>query len=201
MKELLIATANKGKFREIELLLQGTVACLYAVTDFPELPEVLEDGKTFEENAIKKAQGATKITGKPVIADDSGLMVDVLNGDPGVRSARYAGDGSNDDANNSKLLRNLAGVPLPHRTAAFHAVIALCFPDGYCRTFTGELRGMILDAPLGDGGFGYDPLFLVPELGQTLAEIPIDIKNSLSHRGKALSLLKEFLQSLGSTPC
>jgi XTP/dITP diphosphohydrolase len=196
VKELLIATANKGKFREIELLLQGAVDRLYAVTDFPELPEVAEDGKTFEENAIKKAQSAAKVSGKPVIADDSGLMVDVLNGDPGVRSARYAGDGSQDNENNAKLLRNLAGVPLHQRSAAFHAVIALCFPDGSCRTFTGELRGIVLDAPVGEGGFGYDSLFLVPGLGQTLAEIPIDIKNSISHRGKALSMLKEHLRSL-----
>lgn len=196
MKELLIATANKGKFREIELLLQGVVDRLYTVTDFPELPEVVEDGKTFEENAIKKAQSASKFSGKPVIADDSGLMVDILNGDPGVRSARYAGEGSQDDENNAKLLRNLADVPLHLRTATFHAVIALCFPDGSCRTFTGYLRGIVLDAPMGNGGFGYDPFFLVPDLGQTLAEIPIDIKNSISHRGKALFKLKEHLLSL-----
>jgi XTP/dITP diphosphohydrolase len=196
VKELLIATANKGKFREIELLLQGVVDRLYTVTDFPELPEVVEDGKTFEENAIKKAQSASKFSGKPVIADDSGLMVDILNGDPGVRSARYAGEGSQDDENNAKLLRNLADVPLHLRTATFHAVIALCFPDGSCRTFTGYLRGIVLDAPMGNGGFGYDPFFLVPDLGQTLAEIPIDIKNSISHRGKALFKLKEHLLSL-----
>jgi XTP/dITP diphosphohydrolase len=196
VKELLIATANKGKFREIELLLQGVVDRLYTVTDFPELPEVVEDGKTFEENAIKKAQSASKFSGKPVIADDSGLMVDILNGDPGVRSARYAGEGSQDDENNAKLLRNLADVPLHLRTATFHAVIALCFPDGSCRTFTGYMRGIVLDAPMGNGGFGYDPFFLVPDLGQTLAEIPIDIKNSISHRGKALFKLKEHLLSL-----
>jgi XTP/dITP diphosphohydrolase len=196
VKELLSATANKGKFREIELLLQGVVDRLYTVTDFPELPEVVEDGKTFEENAIKKAQSASKFSGKPVIADDSGLMVDILNGDPGVRSARYAGEGSQDDENNAKLLRNLADVPLHLRTATFHAVIALCFPDGSCRTFTGYMRGIVLDAPMGNGGFGYDPFFLVPDLGQTLAEIPIDIKNSISHRGKALFKLKEHLLSL-----
>lgn len=195
MTELLIATENKRKFSEIRLLLQGTVERLHAAADFPGLPAVLEDGATFAENALKKAQSAARVTGIPVIADDSGLLVDALNGRPGVRSARFAGEDADDAANNAKLLGELAGLPLQQRAAAFRCVIALCLPGGECLTFAGELKGVILDAPRGTGGFGYDPLFLVPELGQTLAEMPLDAKNLISHRGKAFSMLKEYLQS------
>ena len=198
MTELLIATANKGKFREIRQLLQGTVDRLHPAADFPDLPAVVEDGATFAENAVKKAQSAAKATGIPVIADDSGLLVDALNGRPGVRSARFAGENADDAANNAKLLGELAGLPPQQRTAAFRCVIALCLPGGECLTFAGELKGVILDAQRGTEGFGYDPLFLVPEFGQTLAEIPLDVKNTISHRGKAFSKLKEYLQSIGN---
>ncbi len=145
---------------------------------------------------MKKACSAALATGKPVLADDSGLVVDALGGDPGVFSARYAGEGASDNDNNTKLLVEMVNLPAERRSAAFCCVIALCFPDGTCRTFDGELRGVILDAPRGTGGFGYDPLFLVPEYGQTLAELPLDIKNSISHRGKALAKLKEYLLRL-----
>jgi XTP/dITP diphosphohydrolase len=191
--ELLIATANKGKSLEIRQLLQGTVDRLHAAEDFPDLPAVVEDGATFADNAVKKAQSAARATGIPVIADDSGLLVDALNGRPGVRSARFAGENADDAANNAKLLGELAGLPPEQRTAAFRCVIALCLPEGECLTFAGELQGVILDAPRGTGGFGYDPLFLVPELGQTLAEIPFDAKNMISHRGKAFRKLKGYL--------
>jgi len=186
MKELVIATANKGKFIELQLLLQGTVDRLLSATDFPELSAIEEDGVTFSENAVKKAKISAHVTGKPVIADDSGLLVDALDGRPGVHSARFAGLKADDAANNVKLLKELAGVPEQRRTATFHCVIALCLPDGNCLTFDGELRGVILGAPRGEGGFGYDPLFLVPEFGKTLAELPMDVKNAISHRGKAL---------------
>jgi len=193
MKELVIATANKGKFLEIQALLQGTVDMLFSAADFPDLPAVVEDGATFSENAVKKAKISANVTGKPVIADDSGLLVDALNGHPGVLSARFAGESAEDAANNAKLLKELAGVPEQRRTAAFHCVIALCLPGGNCLTFDGELPGVILDAPRGEGGFGYDSLFLVPEFGKTLAELPMDVKNAISHRGKALNKLKEYL--------
>ena len=195
MTELLIATANTGKFREIRQLLLGTVDRLHAAADFPDLPAVEEDGATFAENAVKKAQSAARVLRLPVIADDSGLLVDALDGRPGVRSARFAGENADDASNNAKLLDELAGLPPEQRTAAFRCVIALCLPDGECLTFAGELQGVILDAPRGTGGFGYDPLFLVPEFGQTLAEIPLDAKNMISHRGKAFRKLKEYLQS------
>ena len=196
MKELLVATSNRGKFMEIKELLRDTVATLYSLEDFPEIPWVEEDGASFSENAVKKAQNAAQATGKPVNADDSGLMVDALEGRPGVYSARFAGEGSSDSENNAKLLRELADIPDVKGTAAFHCVAALCFPDGSCRTFSGELKGIILKEPKGNGGFGYDPLFLVPEYGLTLAELPLKVKNVISHRGKALVRLKEHLRSL-----
>jgi XTP/dITP diphosphohydrolase len=193
MKELLVATGNKGKLRELELLLHGSVERLLSLADFPELPAVEEDGKTFVENAIKKARSAAMATGLPVLADDSGLVVDFLGGRPGVHSARFAGATATDTENNVRLLRELAGVPVELRGAAFRCFIALCLPDGACETFDGELRGIILETPRGTEGFGYDPLFLVPEYGKTLAELPLATKNRISHRGKAFLSVKEFL--------
>jgi XTP/dITP diphosphohydrolase len=201
MKELLVATANRGKFCELQLLLQGTVATLFSTADFPGLPEVVEDGVTFAENAIKKAESAARNTGMPVIADDSGLLVDALGGRPGVYSARYAGENAGDTENNARLLKELSGIPPQQRTAAFFCVIALCLPGGECLTFDGQLKGVILDSPQGTGGFGYDPLFLVPEFGQTLAELPVNVKNAISHRGKAFVKLKEYLQSDKCSTC
>jgi XTP/dITP diphosphohydrolase len=196
MKELLVATGNRGKFVEFKELLRDTVAKLYSLEDFPEIPAVEEDGATFAENAVKKAQSAALVTGKPVIADDSGLEVDALRGRPGVYSARFAGVGAGDAANNARLLGELAELPGGELTAAFRCVIALCLPGGSCRTFSGELNGIIVKEPRGTGGFGYDPLFLVPEYGLTLAELPLAVKNTISHRGKALALLKEHLRIL-----
>jgi XTP/dITP diphosphohydrolase len=193
MKELFVASSNKGKIREIAALLDGVCERLLSPADVPGLPEVEEDGVDFAANALKKATGAARLVGVPVLADDSGLVVDALGGRPGVLSARFAGEGATDAANNAKLLRELTHVPAQQRTAAFHCIIALCWPDGTCRTFGGELKGLILSAPRGEGGFGYDPLFLVPEYGLTLAELPLEAKNGISHRGKALASLKEFL--------
>ena len=195
MKELLVASGNKGKLREFGELLQGVVETILSPADFPGLPEVEEDGDTFEANAIKKARSAALFTGRPVLADDSGLCVDHLDGRPGVYSARFAGEGAGDAANNALLLRELAGVPRENRGGEFHCVIALCYPDGSCQSFDGMLRGEILEAPRGEGGFGYDPLFLVPEYGQTFSELPSEIKNAISHRGRAMAMLKEALQS------
>ncbi|HTP64743.1 MAG TPA: XTP/dITP diphosphatase [Geobacteraceae bacterium] len=193
MKELLAATGNRGKLAEIRGLLRDTVEILYSPDDFPAIPPVIEDGENFTENALKKALSAVRATGKPVIADDSGLEVDALGGRPGVLSARYAGEKAGDAANNARLLQELAHVPEERRSAAFRCVIALCLADGSCRTFTGELKGVILKEPRGTGGFGYDPLFLVPEYGLTLAELSMEIKNVISHRGKAFDLLKAYL--------
>jgi XTP/dITP diphosphohydrolase len=196
MRELVVATGNKGKLKEFSLLLQGTVDRVLSLSDFPSYPDVVEDGETFTENAVLKARSAARATGIPAIADDSGLVVDALEGLPGIRSARYAGEHAGDEDNNAKLLEQLTGVPDVRRTAAFVSVIALCYPDGTCLTFDGELKGVILDAPRGVEGFGYDPLFLVPEFSQTLAEIPIVTKNSISHRGQAFSRLLGYLQGI-----
>lgn len=194
MIELLVASGNKGKLREFEKLLEGVVETILSPADFPGLPEVEEDGDSFEANALKKARCAALFTGKPVLADDSGLCVDHLGGRPGVYSARFAGEGAGDAANNALLLQEMAGVPREERTGAFHCVIALCLPDGSCQTFDGMLKGEILEAPRGEGGFGYDPLFLVPEYGQTFSELPMEIKNAISHRGRAMQMLKDALQ-------
>jgi XTP/dITP diphosphohydrolase len=193
MKELVVATGNKGKLREFAELLKGVVDTILSPADFPGFPDVVEDGETFEANAIKKARSAALFTGKPVLADDSGLSVDYLGGRPGVYSARFAGEGATDAENNALLLRELEGVPADKRTAAFHCVIALCQPDGSCRSFDGSLPGIVLETPRGEGGFGYDPLFLVPEYGQTFSELPLDIKNAISHRGRAMQMLREAL--------
>lgn len=194
MKELLIASGNAGKVREFAALFAAGELRLYSLKDFPALQPAVEDGRTFRENALKKATAACRETGLAVIADDSGLCVDALDGAPGVISARYAGAAADDAANNLKLLRELAAVPKALRSAAFCCVIAFCTPEGLEATFTGELRGIILEHPSGSGGFGYDPLFMVPEYGKTLAELPLEIKNRISHRGRATEALREYLE-------
>jgi XTP/dITP diphosphohydrolase len=193
--ELLVATANKGKMREIRQILAGFVDRLYCLEDFSDLPEVVEDGETFEENACKKALSAARATGIPAMADDSGLVVEALGGAPGVHSARYSGIGASDADNNRKLLREMTDMPANQRAAYFYCAVALCFPDGTCRTFCGTLHGVLLDAPRGAGGFGYDPLFYVQEHGKTLAELDSGIKNGISHRGEALEKLRNYLSS------
>ena len=194
--ELLVATRNAGKLKEIGLLLSGTGIRMKSASEFPSLPEVEEDGITFEENALKKARTMADLTGILTLADDSGLEVDALEGLPGVRSSRYAGDAASDADNIRKLLAALTGVPLPRRKAAFRCVMALCQPKGECRLFAGHLEGTILEEERGSGGFGYDPVFLVPEYGRTLAELPTEIKNRISHRGKALCQALAFLRCL-----
>lgn len=194
MRELVVATRNKGKIEELQLLLEGVVEKVLPISDFGGAPEVVENGATFEENAIKKARSAAEYTGKPAIADDSGLVVEALNGLPGVHSARFAGDDATDDENNKLLLERLGKLCSPVREAAFRCTIAYCEPGQECRTFTGEIKGLILDTPRGEGGFGYDPLFMVPEYGKTLAELSISIKNRISHRGEAFRKLAADLR-------
>lgn len=193
MRELLVASGNKGKVLEIGRALDGFVSRILSAADYPDLPHVDEDGTTFEANARKKALSAALASGIPALADDSGLVVDALGGRPGVFSARFAGEGAGDAENNEKLLLELDGIAADRRQASFHCVVALCLPDGACATFTGELHGFILEEPRGSGGFGYDPLFLVPGYGKTLAELPLDIKNGISHRGKALEKVRRYL--------
>lgn len=165
-----------------------------SLTDLLPLPPVTEDGRTFRENALKKARGAARHTGIVAIADDSGLEVDYLRGEPGVRSARFAGEAASDADNNRKLLQCLAGVPPAQRGAAFRCVIAVVAPQGQEAWVEGTCKGVIGEQARGTQGFGYDPLFIIPELGKTLAELPLEEKNRISHRGKALAALKEVLK-------
>ena len=185
MKRLLVATRNRGKMKEIRAVLDGLVDELLCADDIAGLPETVEDGDTFSANALKKAREASSFSGLPVLADDSGLVVDPLDGAPGVYSARYAGEGAGDRANNAKLLSEIKSIPENNRKAAFVCVMAFVAPDGAEQTFTGRIPGSITDEPRGDNGFGYDPLFLVEELGRTMAELSIEEKNRISHRGQA----------------
>ena len=184
--ELVVATTNKGKLQEINRLLADTGIVVKGLKEIEDLPEIIEDGDTFEANARKKALTVARHCGCLTLADDSGLVVKALQGEPGVYSARYAGPEANDTDNNRKLLSAMSGLPREQRKAAFHCAMALCDPSGDCRVFQGRLDGLILESPRGSGGFGYDPLFLVPEYGQALAELPLEIKNRISHRGEAL---------------
>lgn len=194
--KIVIATGNPGKFREIAKLLADDPVELLSLADFPHLPEVVEDGATFAANAEKKALSVARATGLPTLADDSGLTVAALGGAPGVHSARYAGENADDAANNRRLLQELDGVPEAERTAAFVCDLAFCLPDGRCSHFTGRLEGRILTEARGAGGFGYDPLFYVEGYGCTLAEMPLDRKNAISHRGQALARFVEALPEL-----
>ena len=157
---------------------------------------MVEDGETFEANACKKALEMACYSGCLTLADDSGLVVAALAGAPGVHSARYAGEQGNDAANNAKLLTELTEVVDEKRQAAFCCVMALATPEGECQTFSGRVSGLIMRGERGDDGFGYDPLFMVPEYGKTMAELPLDIKNRISHRGAALKQLIPVLQQM-----
>ena len=197
MTPLVFATRNKGKLVELRQLLPDVSVLSIDEVGTP-VPEVIEDADTFAGNAIKKAREVSAATGLPALADDSGLEVDALGGAPGVYSARYAGGGG-DAANNAKLLAALAGVPPERRTARVRAVLALADVTGRlgAETITagGVAEGIILDAPRGTGGFGYDPLFLFPALGQTFAELGVGTKGDLSHRAKGMRAIEPRLRA------
>jgi XTP/dITP diphosphohydrolase len=194
MKELVVATSNRGKLQEIRSLLDGVVDTVHCAADFAEFPETIEDGSTFRENALKKAREAMRFSGLPALADDSGLVVAVLDGRPGVHSARFAGEGAGDAANNRRLLEELNGIPADRRQAAFVCVLAFVTPAGYEQVFSGRVGGAILTAERGEGGFGYDPLFLVDGFDRTMAELSLEEKNEISHRGQALQHFRAFLE-------
>ncbi|MFH1007374.1 MAG: XTP/dITP diphosphatase [Candidatus Latescibacterota bacterium] len=191
--KLVLATRNEGKIAEIRALLDGFGIDLFTVGDFPNVPEIVEDGETFCENVRKKAGVVAKCTGYPALADDSGLEVDALSGAPGVRSARFAGERATHAENNRKLRLLMKDVPPQKRTARFRCTLALAFPDGTVQTVDGVCEGTIAEEPQGENGFGYDPLFFVPELGKTFAQISRAEKGALSHRGRALKQLKQLL--------
>lgn len=186
---LLIATSNPGKFREIRDGLAPLGGTLFSLLDYPfKMPP--EEGSTFEDNAVLKAAFAAKHSGMPTLADDSGLEVAALGGEPGVYSARY-GNKKTDTERNVYLLERLKGFPPSERKAKFVAVLVIAYPDGYMELYRGETEGEILEAPRGEWGFGYDPLFYLPEVGKTFAEMTVEEKAVHSHRGKALRMLVE----------
>lgn len=195
MKKIVLATKNKGKIREFTAALAQVGLDGVAVSDVCDVPEPEETGTTFAENALLKAKYYMQASGLPCLADDSGLAVDALGGAPGVYSARYAGEDKGDEANNEKLLRELAKMPQEERTAHYVCALALMYPDGQSVTAEGRCNGRIQDHYAGDGGFGYDPLFYLPQYEKTMAEISLEEKNKISHRGKALAELLERLKA------
>ena len=192
MTKILIATKNDGKAREYHKLFEPKGIEVITLKDLNEQVEIIENGKTFSENALIKAQTLTDKLNIPVLADDSGLVVDALNGAPGIYSARYAGD-HDDEANNKKLLEALKKVPDEKRTAHFHCSIVATAPDKTPLEANGDVYGLIAHEKHGEDGFGYDPLFYYPEFGKTFGEIGMEEKNKVSHRAKATeNLLEKF---------
>ena len=216
--KIILATKNRGKIEEIKYILKETGIAdaveIHSLSDYPDIPEIIEDGTTFSENARKKAEAVTAYTGLTAIADDSGLEVDALNGAPGIYSARFAGENATDSENTQKLLRLLEGVPKGKRGARFVCVIAVAshrenppYPPlekggrGDLKQrlsdtifLEGECRGIISEGERGTSGFGYDPVFIVPEYGKTFAELGAEIKNKISHRAVAMRKLKTQLK-------
>jgi XTP/dITP diphosphohydrolase len=191
-----LASRNRKKIEELKRILGDLGITLLSMQDFKEIEDIVEDGTTFEENALKKARFVARQTGLPSIADDSGLEVDALGGKPGVRSARYAGERATDEENVKKLLSEMKGLPSSMRKARFVCFIALVFPDGKEYTFSGYVNGYITEKPSGNKGFGYDPVFQPEGFEKTFAEMSSDEKDRLSHRREALEKLKRFLNKL-----
>jgi len=192
---VIVATRNRGKTREIREALKGLGVRIRSLSDFSNVPEIEENGKTFVDNALKKARYYTKYFGKVTLADDSGLEVDLLKGLPGIYSARYAGEKASSQENNEKLLREMEGVPISKRGARFKCVIAVVSPDGREILAEGVCRGRIGFGEKGRRGFGYDPLFVLPNYGKTMAQLSLKEKNKISHRGKALRKIRKMIQS------
>ena len=192
--DLLLATGNQKKLAELEIILANFPVKLHTLKSFPNISEVEETGKTFEENAILKAQGYAAQTQMLTLAEDSGICVDALEGAPGVYSARFAGPDKDDDANNQKILRLLQKVPDNCRGAYYACVIALASPKKLIGTVRGEVRGGISHSLKGDGGFGYDPLFYYPPYQKTFGEVSAEMKHRVSHRAQALNRFKEMFE-------
>ncbi|PYI52187.1 non-canonical purine NTP pyrophosphatase [Paenibacillus flagellatus] len=211
-EELIVATRNAGKTKEFAKLFEPLGILVRSLNDFPDAPDIVEDGETFADNAWKKARTIAEAYGLPALADDSGLCVDRLGGRPGVYSARYAGEGATDADNNAKLLRELGALGEPDafdpaaEEAARHTGVRLLSPARFVCALAlvdpaeeapvqveGSCAGYVIDRPLGEQGFGYDPLFFLPDLGATMAQLPLERKNAVSHRALALRLLQERL--------
>lgn len=190
---VLIATHNEGKKREYAELLADTGAELVSLADVGIEQSIPEEGETYAENAVLKARGYAALSGMLTLADDSGIEVDALGGGPGVHTARYAGEGASDADRNALLLRSVAGVPEEARTARFRCVIALAWPSGRTEVVEGVVKGRIAPEPRGEHGFGYDPIFYVPAYGRTMAELPEEVKNRISHRARAAAAAAQVL--------
>jgi XTP/dITP diphosphohydrolase len=195
IRELVLATRNHDKVIELVALLGDLGITIRTLDEFPDAPDVVEDGDTCEANAVKKARAIAESTGLPAVADDTGLEVDALGGRPGVYAARYAGEDATYEDNCRKLLRELTGVPREQRTARFLTVAAIALPSDGIRVAQGTLEGMIAEEASGTLGFGYDPVFLIPKLGKTLAQLSADQKNTISHRAKAFAKVREMLSA------
>lgn len=195
MKQILVlATTNKGKTRELKDRLQNYPVEIKNLSDFGPIPEVIEDGETFDDNAYKKASFISRILGYPALADDSGLCVAALGGAPGVYSARYAGENATDQDNVDKLLDAMKNEE--NRKAAFECVISIAVPTGAALTYEGRCEGVLTREPAGNNGFGYDPLFFFPELNKTFAQLSMDEKARVSHRGKALQEITQEMDKI-----
>ncbi len=194
MERLIVATKNKGKIIEIKQVLSGLQLDVISMNEAGIDIDVVEDGSTFEENSLKKALEISKVSNSMVLADDSGLEVDFLDGAPGIYSARFAGPEASDADKNKKLLEMLKDVPFEKRTARFVCAIAVVFPDGRDFVVRGTCEGFIGFECKGSNGFGYDPLFFIQQFDKTMAEIDSDLKNKISHRAKALALMQDKLQ-------
>lgn len=193
MEKLIFATGNEGKMKEIREILSDLGMEIQSLKDAGIHADIVEDGKSFEENAVIKAKAICEITKEVVLADDSGLEIDYLNGEPGIYSARYMGEDTSYRIKNQNLIDRLEGVPDEKRTARFVCVIAAVYPDGTVKTARGTMEGMIGYEERGENGFGYDPIFFLPEYGCSSAELSMEEKNKISHRGKALRAIKEVL--------
>ena len=194
MKRMIFATVNENKMKEIREILGALPLEILSMKEAGVSADIVEDGKTFEENALIKARAICKLAGEMVLADDSGLEIDYLNKEPGIYSARYMGEDTSYHIKNKSLIDRLEGVPDEKRTARFVCAIAAVFPDGKELVVRGTVEGIIGYEEKGENGFGYDPIFYLPERGCTTAELPPEEKNSISHRGNALRLMKELLE-------
>ena len=194
--EVVLATHNPAKVREILELVRDLPLRVYALDAFPQIADLSEDGLTYTENAISKALTVARLTKRVTIADDSGIEIDALQGAPGPQSRRFLGDGASDAQRNARILKMVAGVAPPARTARYRAVVAVATSDGTVRTFEGTCEGELATAPRGAHGFGYDPIFIVPAYGKTMAQLPPAVKNRISHRARAVTAARPHLRQL-----
>lgn len=196
IRELVLATRNRHKVEELVALIGDLGITIRTLDEFLGAPDVVEDGETCEANAVKKARAIAEFTGLPAVADDTGLEVDALGGCPGVYAARYAGEDATYEDNCRKLLQELSGVPRERRTARFLTVAAIALPSDGIRVTQGTLDGVIAEEASGTLGFGYDPVFFIPQLGKTLAQLSADQKNTISHRAKAFTQARDLLREM-----